>query len=246
MRFGQIAFAAAAALASVTAAGAQSVGDAPLIGGSYANGDLTFTLRSEGAFSAFDPQGAEIARGAWRYEGDVIAFIDDEEASSPCPDQMGVYAVSVVQTGELNEFGAPLVDTLTFALSDDACEARIAALDGQTFRNVALSEVPFTDERFAGAWSSEDVTFHFSADGFAVGFNRDNELGLVSRFELEADRLTLRDLGGPGACPASAEGVYGWAIEDETQTLTLSLMSDDCARRHEALVGDWARSGNAP
>ncbi len=244
MRLRCLSLALAAGLAAASAASAQSVGDAQEIAGTYSNGVLTVTFNGAGTFSARDPEGAEVARGAWRFEGDVLGLIDDEDGpEGGCPGVTGVYAVDVVSSEELGPDGAPMVESLAFTVSEDACEARVEAVDGAMFRNVALTG-PDPRAELAGAWTRDGVTLFFTADGYLAVTTPDG-LAVIAAYTANDEQLVVTDMGGPGACANDTGGAYAWAIL-EGGDIAFELIADACEGRRDGAVGVWSPMSEAP
>jgi hypothetical protein len=69
------------------------------------------------------------------------------------------------------------------------------------------------------------------------------EVVVMGRYTSNPARLVKRDLGGPLAClpePREAQGVYGWALDDEE--LSLTVVRDHCDGRAFVLtVKPWEK-----
>ncbi|MEI8258264.1 MAG: hypothetical protein WCJ30_21515 [Deltaproteobacteria bacterium] len=98
-----------------------------------------------------------------------------------------------------------------------------------------------TDCVFGGVYVTSLGYFRFSADGLwsggatATGFDVPGAPG--GTWSVAGTRFTIRDNGTTAGCPATQAGVYDMAFAPGCGTVTLTLVSDDCAQRSSALSG---------
>ena len=98
----------------------------------------------------------------------------------------------------------------------------------------ALAQAP----GLGGTWVAGPFAIAFAGD--TVRVSRAGQVGVIGRFEGQADTITFRDIGGPIACNPSISGRYTWRIEGTG--LSFTLIDDRCTGRAGAFPGRvWIR-----